>query len=116
MKIILIVPDGVAVRNFLYSNFLDELQKKGFEILGLLLAIGIQGVLGSSEKTCEDPIPYETSQWSNQTTIIDYNIIDEKESITSWESQKYLYISLIINCFFLLGYIMLVVFVKENLG
>lgn len=32
MKIILIVPDGVAVRNFLYSNFLDELQKKGFEI------------------------------------------------------------------------------------
>lgn len=32
MKIILIVPDGVAVRNFLYSNFLKELQQRGFEI------------------------------------------------------------------------------------
>lgn len=32
MKIVLIVPDGVAVRNYLYSNFVEELAKKGFEI------------------------------------------------------------------------------------
>jgi hypothetical protein len=32
MKIILIIPDGVVVRNYLYSNFIDELTQKGFEI------------------------------------------------------------------------------------
>lgn len=32
MKIILIVPDGVAVRNYLYSNFVKELENREFEI------------------------------------------------------------------------------------
>lgn len=32
MKIILIIPDGVVVRNYLYSNFVNELTHKGFEI------------------------------------------------------------------------------------
>lgn len=32
MKIILIIPDGVVVRNYLYSNFVYELTQKGFEI------------------------------------------------------------------------------------
>lgn len=32
MKILLIVPDGVALRNYLYSNFIDELHKKNAEI------------------------------------------------------------------------------------
>jgi CDP-glycerol glycerophosphotransferase (TagB/SpsB family) len=32
MKIILIIPDGVVVRNYLYSNFMDELTQRGFEI------------------------------------------------------------------------------------
>lgn len=32
-KIVLIVPDGVAVRNYLYSSFINELQSKNFEVL-----------------------------------------------------------------------------------
>lgn len=32
MKIILIIPDGVVVRNYLYSDFVNELTKRGFEI------------------------------------------------------------------------------------
>lgn len=32
MKIILIIPDGVVVRNYLYTNFVKELTQKGFEI------------------------------------------------------------------------------------
>jgi hypothetical protein len=33
MKIVLIVPDGVAVRNYIYSDFINELKKAGFEIV-----------------------------------------------------------------------------------
>lgn len=33
MKVLLIVPDGVAVRNYLYSSFISELQNKGFEVV-----------------------------------------------------------------------------------
>jgi hypothetical protein len=33
MKLLLIVPDGVAVRNYLYSSFINELQANGFEII-----------------------------------------------------------------------------------
>lgn len=33
MKILLIVPDGVAVRNYLYSGFIAELEKKGGEVM-----------------------------------------------------------------------------------
>jgi hypothetical protein len=32
MRIILIIPDGVVVRNYLYSNFVNEMNKNGFEI------------------------------------------------------------------------------------
>lgn len=32
MKIILIIPDGVVVRNYLYSDFVNELTQRGFEI------------------------------------------------------------------------------------
>lgn len=32
MKIIIIIPDGVVVRNYLYTNFVKELTRKGFEI------------------------------------------------------------------------------------
>jgi hypothetical protein len=32
MKIILIIPDGVVVRNYLYSDFVNELIQRGFEI------------------------------------------------------------------------------------
>ena len=33
MKILLIVPDGVAVRNYLYSSFIEELQNRDAEIM-----------------------------------------------------------------------------------
>lgn len=33
MKILLIVPDGVAIRNYLYSSFINELQKKNIEVM-----------------------------------------------------------------------------------
>jgi len=33
MKILLIVPDGVAVRNYLYSSFIAELEKKGASVM-----------------------------------------------------------------------------------
>jgi hypothetical protein len=33
MKILIIVPDGVGVRNYLYSNFTDELKEAGHEVL-----------------------------------------------------------------------------------
>jgi hypothetical protein len=33
MKVLLIVPDGVAVRNYLYSNFIEELYKKDAQII-----------------------------------------------------------------------------------
>lgn len=33
MKILLIVPDGVAVRNYLYSSFIAELEKLGAEVM-----------------------------------------------------------------------------------
>ena len=32
MKIILIIPDGVVVRNYLYSDFVKELKQREFEI------------------------------------------------------------------------------------
>ena len=32
-RILLIVPDGVAVRNYLYSSFINELQAKGVEVI-----------------------------------------------------------------------------------
>ncbi len=35
MKIVLIVPDGVMIRNYLYSNFINELENQGFEIFVL---------------------------------------------------------------------------------
>lgn len=87
--------------------------RMGFELLGVLLAIGIQGALTASDSTCFDPIPYETSQSNFQTTIVD--IID-KNDISAWESQKYFYISLIINVFFLVGYLMVILFVKEDIS
>jgi hypothetical protein len=33
MKVLLIVPDGVAVRNYLYSSFITELEKKEIEVI-----------------------------------------------------------------------------------
>jgi len=33
MKVLLIVPDGVAVRNYLYSSFIPELEKLGAEVI-----------------------------------------------------------------------------------
>ncbi len=33
MKVLLIVPDGVAVRNYLYSSFIAELEKLGAEVM-----------------------------------------------------------------------------------
>ena len=33
MRLLLIVPDGVAVRNYLYSSFINELQAKGVEVV-----------------------------------------------------------------------------------
>ena len=33
MKIVLIVPDGVGVRNYIYSSFIEELQNRGAEIM-----------------------------------------------------------------------------------
>jgi hypothetical protein len=33
MKILIIVPDGVGVRNYLFSSFISELEKKGAEIM-----------------------------------------------------------------------------------
>ena len=33
MRLLLIVPDGVAVRNYLYSEFINELQAKGVEVM-----------------------------------------------------------------------------------
>lgn len=33
MKILLIVPDGVALRNYIYSSFVGELQKNGVEVM-----------------------------------------------------------------------------------
>ena len=33
MRLLLIVPDGVAVRNYLYSSFITELQSKGVEVI-----------------------------------------------------------------------------------
>lgn len=33
MRVVLIVPDGVAVRNYLYSSFINELQAKGVEVV-----------------------------------------------------------------------------------
>lgn len=33
MKIVLLVPDGVAVRNYIYSDFVEELIKSGFEVV-----------------------------------------------------------------------------------
>jgi hypothetical protein len=33
MKLLLIVPDGVALRNYIYSSFVDELQKKEVEVM-----------------------------------------------------------------------------------
>lgn len=33
MRVLLIVPDGVAVRNYLYSSFINELEKHGGEVM-----------------------------------------------------------------------------------
>jgi len=33
MKIVLLVPDGVAVRNYIYSNFVEELTRNGYEVV-----------------------------------------------------------------------------------
>lgn len=33
MRILLIVPDGVGVRNYIYSSFIDELQARGDEVI-----------------------------------------------------------------------------------
>ena len=33
MKIVLLVPDGVAVRNYIYSNFIQELHQANFEVV-----------------------------------------------------------------------------------
>ena len=97
--------------NSLREREIATVIRMGFELLGVLLAIGIQGALTASDSTCFDPIPYETSQSNFQTTIVD--ILDKNE-ISAWESQKYFYISLIINVFFLVGYLMVILFVKED--
>lgn len=33
MKILLIVPDGVAVRNYIYSDFVEELKRNNFDVV-----------------------------------------------------------------------------------
>ena len=33
MKIVLLVPDGVAVRNYIYSDFIKELHQANFEVI-----------------------------------------------------------------------------------
>lgn len=87
-------------------------------MIGLLLALGIQGSLTASDSPCTDPtVPpplfNDTSMFDQTTAIGGEDIV---ASLSEWEKQKYFYISIILNFFFLIGFFLLVIFVKEDLG
>lgn len=89
-------------------------------MVGLLLALAIQGPLTSNDSTCTDPLPTaapitgvdETTIFEQTTNMDDLLPSDP----SSWDLQKYLYISIVLNFFFLIGFLFLVIFVKEDIG
>lgn len=86
----------------------------GFEIGGLLLALAIQGPLTAKDSSCfNPPSPSDNFTTSDYQPTMMTDIVDE---LSAWERQKYFYISVILNFFFLAGFLLLVIFVNEDLG
>ena len=82
-------------------------------MFGLLLALGIQGPLVSMDSYCVNSTtvdPFGTTAAFELTSLV------PPTEPTTWEKHKYLFISLILNVFYLLGYYMLIIFVKEDIG
>ena len=73
-------------------------------MVGLLLALGIQG-------------PFVTdSSCLNDTNSIDTTYILRALEENHWESYKYTYIAIIMTVIFLMGTIPMIIFVKEKTG
>jgi hypothetical protein len=76
-------------------------------MLGVLLAIGIQGTLVSGDTQCVN----------STDSILNNNASTLSPDTTSvWDENKYFFIALILSVLFLVGYLFLIFGIKEDIG
>lgn len=73
-------------------------------MVGLLVAIGIQGPLTAGDYFCINSTDF------NLTTP------DTTTNTSVWDDNKYFFIAAILTVFFVAGFVMLILFVKEDPG
>ena len=87
----------------------------GFEMIGLLLALAIQGPFVSSGVPCIKPnmtITNETNITMNE--LLARGVIEPEPSL--WEKNIYVFFAMILTAIFLVGNYLLVYFVRERKG
>lgn len=94
---------------------MNKINKKAFEMAGLLLALGIQGPLVAFDSICVNSTNTELDTTTSAVVLSTVQPLPPPE-LSVWDEHKYLFISLILNVFFVIGYILLLTFVKEDIG
>ena len=74
-------------------------------MVGLLLALGIQGPFVSGDSSC-------LNKTSDSTSFL----IRSQQELNHWEEYKYTYIAIIMTVIFIIGTLPLMIFVKEKPG
>lgn len=85
-----------------------ELLHKGFEMIGLLLALIIQGPFVSGDSTC--------TKLNETQSNFSYSNITTESQLSNWDHYKYTYIAIVMTVIFLAGSLPLVLYVKEKPG
>ena len=84
--------------------------KPAFEMIGVLLQVGIQGPFSASSSSCLNGT--ETVVISNASNTSNTNI----NSLTLWDQQKFFFFAIIIAAIFISAQSMLLLFVPEKNG
>lgn len=98
-----------------YSCKLNNLNfKKGFELIGILLALGIQGPFVIGGDNCEN-LGNKTNNETfiiNETTTINSTLPNVEPNL--FEEQKYVILAITMSMFFAVGNLLLIFFVEEK--
>jgi hypothetical protein len=77
-------------------------------MVGLLVAIGIQGPLTAGDYFCINS--------TSESTDFNLTTPDTTTNTSVWDENKYFFIAAILTVFFVAGFVMLILFVKEDPG
>jgi hypothetical protein len=95
---------------------LATIYRMGFEMIGLLLALVIQGPFLSGSSECTNTtIPINVSL-SNQSDLGYANVYAGATTESFWQKNIYFMLALVLTCIFLVGNYLLIFFVKEKEG